>query len=205
MPYDTTADGLTVTYRVVNPATLAVVTASTAAVAGLAKQYLTAAVIPDGMRVEWYEAGVYQVSEDVPMSASFAGTVTAPAVNTDALATSLAPLMPAPNPTTLAPAERTAIANAVVAVLPGTTPPLGYVRLSSADTNPDGSLKYGTLLPGTVLDAYLVGDAEFATPKADNVTAAANGSWHIDVPESATYSLVGRRPDKNATIQVVTV
>ena len=66
MLYDTTADGLTITYRVVNPVTLAQVTALTAALAGLPKQYVTAAAIADGMRVEWYEAGVYQASEDVP-------------------------------------------------------------------------------------------------------------------------------------------
>jgi len=87
MPYDTTADGLTVTYRVVNPTTLAVVTASTAAVAGLAKQYLTAAVIPDGMRVEWNEAGVYQVSEDVPMALTTAQDAHLMAIPTTPLGT----------------------------------------------------------------------------------------------------------------------
>ena len=76
--------------------------------------------------------------------------------------------------------------------------PLGYVRITS--------VVYGELLPGTVLDAYLVSDTARLSPVASPPgIAAVNGSWSLDVPTGDSYALVGRLPNHATTVQVVTV
>jgi hypothetical protein len=75
--------------------------------------------------------------------------------------------------------------------------PVGYVRISDATL--------GTLLPGTVIDAYLVFDTDYSDPVTDPVTAAANGTWHMDLPENATYRIVARLRKHATVTQEVTV
>ena len=69
--------------------------------------------------------------------------------------------------------------------------PAGYTRYTIAA---------GTLLPGTVIDAYLPTDTTYATPQADNTVIASNGGGYIDLPDDGAYTLVGRLTGKEDTI-----
>jgi len=124
---------------------------------------------------------------------TFTGTVTASPVTV--------------NPTTLAPAERTAIATAANAVITaahpgdwaaagtsGTGVPLGYVRITSA--------VYGEYVAGTIVDVYSTNE-----PRARiglSVVVAINGTWHYDLPLADTYTLEAQYPGRAPHIQVVT-
>ena len=74
--------------------------------------------------------------------------------------------------------------------------PAGYTRVTS-DT-------YGTLLPGTVIDAYAASDTTYATPLVPNALVASNGTWAIYLPDAGSYVLVGRLAQHSGTGQAVT-
>jgi len=85
----------------------------------------------------------------------------------------------------------------LLGLIPTDDTPAGYTRITSAT--------YGTLLPGTVIDAYAPTDTTYATPLVPNVTVASNGSWYIDLPDAATYVLVARLAHKDDVTQEVIV
>lgn len=158
-------------------------------------------VLPAGAITDIIDA-VEAVTVTVP-TPTFTGTVNQPAQDLTPVVEAIAAI-PAPtftgtvsapdvHPTVLDPTERALIAAAVVAA---DAPPVGYVRVTSAT--------YGTLLPGTVIDAYAVADTDHASPVTDPVTVAANGSSHIDLPTGATYTLVGRLNGKATVTTEVT-
>lgn len=93
-------------------------------------------------------------------------------------------------------AERTSVAASVWGATTRTltaagAPPAGYTRYTIAA---------GTLLPGTVIDAYLPTDTGYADPQVDNAVIASNGGGYIDLPENGAYTLVGRLAGKADTI-----
>lgn len=182
------AAGLTVTYRVVNDETGAEVTGSTAAVAGESGEYLTATSIPAGQSAKWYIGGVYSVT-DAPLGATPTDVTNAQGAITTAI--SEKPVTPATDLTGVN-TKLDAIAASV-----STDVPLGYTRVTSAT--------YGEYLPGTVIDVFTAADTAEATPIADPVTVAANGSWHYDVPTGNAYTLVARLAGKGTHRQAVTV
>jgi hypothetical protein len=83
-------------------------------------------------------------------------------------------------------------AEIIAAVNADEVAPAGYTRVTSAT--------YGTLLAGTVIDAYAAADTTYAAPLVPNVTVASNGSWYIDLPDGAAYTLVGRLAGKETAI-----